>query len=57
MAAYHIAVKCGWPLGPMVVSVPGRMLTTQSMISASDMTICARRLVFIGPVCLATVSA
>ncbi len=57
MAAYHIAVKCGWPLGSMVVSVPGRMLTTQSMISASDMTICARRLVFIGPVCLATVSA
>lgn len=30
MAVYYIAVKCACPFGPMVVSVPVRMLTTQS---------------------------
>ena len=40
--AYHMAVKCGWPSGPTVASVPVRLLTTKSAISSSDMTMLAR---------------
>ncbi|COW86481.1 Uncharacterised protein [Mycobacterium tuberculosis] len=51
ITAYHIAVKCGWPSGPMVASVPVRLELTKSAISASDMTMSARCLVPMASVC------
>src|SRR3954462_8457304 len=39
---YHIATRCGTPLGPLLASVPVLLCSMHSVISSSDITIWLR---------------